>query len=118
LTDAKGNDLLAAIGADSGSLKAQAGTPVEANGAPVVALVADGTFWVGPSLADAVLVHVSVPAGSVPVQVSVGDQVQFIGTLTEVPTGFADQQGITAAEGAGLLSAEGVYIETSSVQTI
>lgn len=107
---AGGQKVLPATG-PLGTLSRYAGKPVTATGVPVQSVPADEGFWVGSSTKDRVWVQLTGQAGESAYTVKKGDRISFTGGRM-VPTtpGFATGAGVTAAEGAGQLTAQRQHI--------
>ena len=93
------------------SLSRYAGRPATADHVRVLSVPVDEGFWVGSSTKDRVWVHLT-GAGESPYAVHVGDLVSFTdGTAAANGAGYAHQVGVTEAEGADQLTAEGQHID-------
>ena len=92
-------------------LAAYAGQPADATSAPVESVVSDEGFWVGNSTEDRVFVRLVTGGAESPVQVAAGRPISFSGTVTANPPDVESAFGVTAAEGAALLTQQGHHIE-------
>ncbi len=86
------------------ALSGLVGHQVVARGAVVVAAVTHNGFWVGSGAAERVWVELVGPLRSL--TVTVGEHVSFVAPLVAQPPTYPATLGVTAAEGAALLSAE------------
>lgn len=86
------------------------GQPAVARLVRVQSVPADEGFWAGASADDRVWVQLTGAAGESPYQVQVGDVVDFTGTVTAVPDGFAESIGLDESEGASQLAQQKHYI--------
>ncbi len=80
----------------------------------VQSVPADEGFWVGTSPTDRIWVQLTGTRGESDYKVREGDTVDFTGTVTQAPDGFATDAGVTAAEGADQLTRQGHYIAVPS----
>lgn len=94
-------------------LNSYTGKEAVGRGVQVQSVPADEGFWVGSSATDRLWVQLTGKAGESPYQVKVGDLVDFTGTITPAPAGFAAKTGLTAAEGAGQLTGQKQYISVN-----
>lgn len=95
----------------AGRLAPYAGATVSAAGVLVQSVAADEGFWIGDSTTDRVWVQLALrPGGESPDDVKAGERVNFRGVVVAHPAGFARQAGVTAAEGAAQLTAQGAHI--------
>lgn len=95
----------------SGSLARYAGRPASAKGVPVQSLPADEGFWVGISTTDRVWVQTG-KAGETAYKVQPGDRISFTGgRVVANEKDFAQDAGVTPAEGARQLSLQKQHIE-------
>jgi hypothetical protein len=92
-------------------LAAYADQPAEATSAPVESVVSDEGFWVGTSAEDRIFVRLVTGGAESPVQVEAGRPISFSGTVTTNPPDVETAFGVTAAEGAALLTQQGHHIE-------
>lgn len=99
-----------AASAPDGSLAAYTGQAVQARGVTVLSVPADEGFWIGTSETDRVWVQLTA-GGESPYQVTEGDIVDLDGALVAHDAAFAEQVGVTAAEGAEQLSTQGQHVE-------
>ena len=90
-------------------LAAYSGAPAEGRSVTVESVVSDEGFWVGASPAERVFVRLVTGGVESPVQVEAGRTVSFTGTVTPNPADVATL-GVTADEGAALLTEEGQHI--------
>lgn len=94
-----------------GRLTPYVGSTVSAVGVPVLAVDADEGFWIGTSAADRVWVQLQLHrGGESPDNVKAGDRVNFRGVVVANAPAFARTAGVTAAEGASQLTAQGAHI--------
>jgi hypothetical protein len=91
-------------------MAAYTGQSAQGRGVPVQSVPADEGFWAGTSATDRVWVQLTGEAGESPYQVKQGDLVDFTGTITPAASGFADEVGLTAAEGADQLTQQKQYV--------
>jgi hypothetical protein len=89
------------------------GQRVIAAGVPVQSVVSHPGFWVGTSGGERLYVHISDPQ-HVPHPVLRGQRLRFSGRLVANAPGFTTADGVTPAEGAAQLTAEGVHVEVSA----
>ena len=80
----------------------------------VQSVPADEGFWVGTSQSDRIWVQLTGTRGESDYKVKEGDTVDFTGTVTQAPEGFAADVGVTAAEGAAQLTQQGHYVAVPS----
>jgi hypothetical protein len=76
----------------------------------VQSVPADEGFWVGTSEKDRLWVQLTGTRGESDYTVKEGDVVEFTGTVTRAAEGFAAKAGVTQAEGADQLTAQGHYV--------
>ena len=91
-------------------MAAYTGQSAQGRGVPVQSVPADEGFWAGTSATDRVWVQLTGEAGESPYQVKQGDLVDFTGTVTAAASGFADEVGLSAAEGADQLTQQKQYV--------
>ncbi len=96
----------------SGSLTGLIGHPVVARGAMVVALGTHNGFWVSSGGADRLWVELTGPLR--PLQVAVGNRVSFTAPLVAHNPAYAASMGVTAAEGADVLTAQGAHVDVDT----
>ncbi len=96
-----------------GDLSRYAGQPVTARSVQVISVPALNGFWVGTSPMDEIWVQLLQSGQVSPHAVLVGDHVSFTGVMAANPPGFAASAGVSAADGAALLTAEKAHIETN-----
>lgn len=101
---------LSAAAGSGGDLSKYTSQPARATGVLVESVPADEGFWVGSGPADRVWVQLTGTAGESPFQVKVGQRVDFTGTVSPNPAGYAQTVGVDAAEGAAQLTAERQHI--------
>ena len=94
----------------AGGLGAYSGAPAEARSVTVESVVSDEGFWVGDSPTERVFVRLVTGGIESPVGIEAGRTVSFTGTVTPNPADVGTL-GVTAEEGAGLLSKQGQHIE-------
>jgi RNA polymerase sigma factor (sigma-70 family) len=111
LRTADGTRLLPVPGA--ASLHLLMGQRVIAAGVPVQSVVSHPGFWVGTSTGERLYVHISDPERVVH-PVRRGQRLRFSGRLAANAPAITTTDGVTPAEGAGLLTAEGIHIEVSA----
>ena len=104
---AGGADLL---GASAGDLRTHAGQEAAGRAVRVQSVPADEGFRVGTSEQDRLWVQLSGTGGEFTYKVRQGDSIDFTGTVTATPEGFAARTGVTEAEGAGLLTSQGFHV--------
>ena len=103
-----GTDLLRT--ATTASLQANNGAQAAGRAVRVQSVPADEGFWVGADDQGRVWVQLTGTRGESDYKVRQGDTVDFTGTVTQAPQGFAATVGVTEAEGAGQLTEQGHYI--------
>jgi hypothetical protein len=113
ITVGDGSDLLTSA-ADSASLGAYEGETITANTVDVLSVVADEGFWTGVDESQRVFVRIDT-TGESAIQVDVGDQVSFRGTLEVLPLDFEGRFGVTADEGAEQLRSQGYYVSATEL---
>lgn len=86
------------------------GDDATARAVTVQSVPTDEGFWVGADTTNRVWVQLTGSASESGYTVKTGDTVNFTGRITPAPAGFADQVGLTAAEGADQLTAQKQYI--------
>jgi RNA polymerase sigma factor (sigma-70 family) len=98
-------------------LKTLAGQRIIADEASVQSVVSYPGFWIGSSSSRRVYVHVNDPA-NIRNAFRAGQKVSFTATFVRNAAGFAAADGVTPAEGAELLTQQGVHIDVdvSAVQ--
>jgi hypothetical protein len=101
--------LSGAAGPDA-ALTALVGRPVTGQAVTVQSVPSDEGFWIGTSETDRVWVALTVPAGESPYQVRPGQTVDLSGTVAAHDAGFAQQQGVDAAEGADQLTRQAAHL--------
>jgi len=89
------------------------GETVTATGVLVQAVVADEGFWVGENAADRVWVQLRISTSESRERVRAGDRVSFRGTVVANLPDFAQEVGVTAAEGAAQLTLQAAHISTN-----
>jgi len=114
---ADGATMLPLTGSARASLSAYSGSKATATSVAVQSVPADEGFWVGSGPDDRVWVQLTVRAGESSFEVHSGQRVSFTGTVTANGPGFADQVGVTDAEGKAQLDAQGyhLFVARSSV---
>jgi hypothetical protein len=90
------------------ALSGLVGHRVVARRAVVVSVVTHNGFWVGSGPAVRVWVELVGPLRSL--KVSVGEHVSFVAPLVAQPPTYPASLGVSAAEGAPLLRAEGAHV--------
>ena len=92
-------------------LAGTAGERVSGRSVPVSSVPANEGFWVGSGTKNRIWVQLQTDGHESKVTVEPGDIITFTGVL--VPTGadFAGREGVSASEGAALLTREGAHIE-------
>jgi hypothetical protein len=98
------------LGTDAVPLERHNGDEAVGRAARVESVPADEGFWVGADATDRLWVQLTGTGGESYYKVRAGDLINFTGTVTAVPNGFADRVGVTADEGADLLTEQGHYI--------
>jgi hypothetical protein len=88
------------------NLSRYSGKRAVARQALVLSVPADEGFWVGTGGSDRVWVQLTGRPPESPYVVSAGDRVSFTARVTPNRKGFAQQVGVTRAEGAGTLTAQ------------
>jgi RNA polymerase sigma factor (sigma-70 family) len=91
------------------SLRPEVGRAAVARDAPVQSVPADEGFWVGAASGQRVWVQLKT-AGESPVRIRPGQRVSFTGVVVRAPDGMPREVGLTGAEGAAELTAEGAYV--------
>ena len=76
----------------------------------VQSVVADEGFWIGTSTRDRVWVQLVGPPPESPYQVRKGDTVSFRAPVRKNSAGFAHRVGVSASEGAAMLTAQKQHI--------
>jgi hypothetical protein len=104
---AGGADLL---GASADDLRSHADQEAVGRAVRVQSVPADEGFWVGPSEQDRLWVQLSGTGGESSYKVRQGDSIDFTGTVTATPEGFAAKSGVTEAEGAGQLTSQDFHV--------
>jgi hypothetical protein len=99
--------LPAGVGGDLSSFSGQLATGTSV---PVQSVVADEGFWIGSSDQDRIYVQLTGPPPESPYQVRAGDSVTFQAKVTPNPADFAASLGVTVAEGAQQLTAQGQHL--------
>ena len=89
------------------------GQRVIAQDVPVQSAVSHPGFWVGTSSGERLYVHIADPE-HVSHAVRPDQRLRFTGRLVANAPAFAKLDGVTPAEGAALLTAEGVHIVVSA----
>ena len=113
LTDSGQSMLDLASGADpAAALAAVTGQGARATGVQVLTVPADEGFWVGTSDTARTWVQLT-GSGESSYQVTAGDTVDFTGTVTANPAGYAQTVGLTDADGAAQLTTQGQHIEVA-----
>ena len=109
------DDVLALAGTNQ--LAGVSGRPVQGRAVTVESVVADEGFWVGNSATQRVFVFMTPQArtasGESPFQVSANQQVNLTGAMRAGPDPAA--LGVDEAEGAAQLTAQGQYVEATSL---
>ena len=105
----QGAPVLSAAGVQD--LAGHTGQQAVGNDVKVQSVPADEGFWVGTSTTDRIWVQLTGKSGESPYRVKTGDTVDFTGVLTAEPAGFAARTGLTAAEGAALLTTQAQYVD-------
>jgi hypothetical protein len=77
----------------------------------VLSVPADEGFWVGSSEQQRVWVQLTGEEGESPYQVTEGDVVDLEGTVVAHDASFAEQVGLSDADGAAQLTDLGSHIE-------
>ena len=67
-------------------------------------------FWVGSSSTQRIWVQLTGAKGESTYTVKPGDKIDFTGVVTPAAAGFADEVGVTAAEGGAQLTSQGQYV--------
>ena len=101
-----GNDLYAFL---SGNLLRVANAQVIGKSVPVIEVVGDGSFWVGRSKAQRLLVVLNTK-GTSPPKVSPGQRAHFVGQIVDSAGG---DHGVTDDEGLQLLRRQGHHAAVS-----
>ena len=96
------------------NLSAQNGRPAVGRAVRVQSVPADEGFWVGPSEENRLWVQLTGTGGESGYKVKQGDAIDFTGVVTPAAQGFADSVGVSAAEGAGLLTSQATYLSVPS----
>ncbi len=109
---AGGANLLGAGGA--ANLSAHNGEQATGTAVQVQSVPADEGFWAGTSASDRVWVQLTNTNGESSYKVKEGDLVNFTGTVTRAASGFAAKAGVTAAEGADMLTQQGHYVSVAA----
>ncbi len=107
---ANGQTMLPLAGSSTDNLSSYAGQTASTTSVRVQSVPADEGFWVGSGAGDRVWIQLTGAAGESPFTVKAGDSVAFTGTVTKNPDGFANQVGVTTAEGASMLDSQGYHI--------
>ncbi|MCW2530210.1 MAG: hypothetical protein JWM76_5070 [Pseudonocardiales bacterium] len=90
-----------------------AGQPVAATGVLVLSAPVDNGFWIGTSATDQVWVQLLLPGLVSPHPVRAGDHVSFAATMVANSPTFVGDAGVTAEQGAALLTAQQAHIEVA-----
>lgn len=101
---------LAGAAGPNGELTALVGRQVTGQAVAVQSVPSDEGFWIGTSETDRVWVALTVPAGESPYQILPGQTLDLTGTVAAHDAGYAQQQGIDAAEGADQLTREAAHL--------
>lgn len=113
---AGGQDLLSVEGGRIGALEGERASGT----AQVESVVADEGFWVGTDAANRVFVFLTPEArrsaGESGFQVEAGQTVSLQGTVKTSSPDFAQNAGVTGAEGAQQLVEQGGYVEATEVR--
>jgi hypothetical protein len=110
-----GSTNLLSLAASGDDLSQYEGESVTDEGVVVESVVGDEAIWVGNSPTERLFVFLDLQDESGP-DINAGDRVDLSGTLEGVPSGFADELGVTADEGADQLEEQGSYIKVRQVQ--
>ncbi|HST80783.1 MAG TPA: hypothetical protein VLL08_03455 [Kineosporiaceae bacterium] len=94
----------------NGDLTLLTGKQATARGVRVLTVPADEGFWIGTGRSNRVWVQLTGPPPESPYQVRPGDRVSFSARITPNGRNFARRVGVTRAEGAGTLAAQGQHI--------
>jgi hypothetical protein len=97
----------------AGNLTQYDGQNAVAKGVRVQSVPADEGFWVGTNNTDRVWVQLVGKAGESPYQVKQGDAVNFEGKVASHGGGFADQVGVSEADGAQQLTTQKAHVEVA-----
>lgn len=100
------------VSISGGVLRRPAGPPVVARGALVQSVVTHNGFWVGSAPAARVFVELVGPRRSL--LVTAGEHVSFTAPLVAHRPGYAATVGVSVAEGAAQLNAEGAHLAVST----
>lgn len=98
--------------APDGTLTAYVDQTATAAGVQVQSVPADEGFWVGTSETDRVWVQI-IGDGESPYQVTVGDLVDFTGTVVAHDATFADTVELPEADGATQLTTQAAHVEVA-----
>ncbi len=109
---AAGANLLGA--GNAANLTAHNGEQATGTAVQVQSVPADEGFWAGTSASDRVWVQLTNTNGESSYKVKEGDLVDFTGTVTRATPGFAAKAGVTAAEGAEMLTQQGHYVSVAA----
>lgn len=104
---AEGTNLL---GASADEFGTHAGQEAVGRAVRVESVPADEGFWVGTNDQDRLWVQLSGTGGESAYKVRQGDSIDFTGTVTAAPAGFAAKTGVTGPEGADQLTSQGHYV--------
>lgn len=92
------------------------GSAVRATDVRVLAVPADEGFWVGAATGGRLWVQLPTATGKgaeSKAQIRPGQRLSFVGTMVRNGVGFTTRAGVTAAEGAAQLSAQGAHVALS-----
>ena len=92
------------------NLAAMSGERVRALSVPVLSVPADEGFWIGDAQRGQIWVELTRTGAESPVKVRPHDEVSFTATVATHSEGFARREGVSAHEGAALLSTQGAHL--------
>jgi len=91
-------------------LASMEGDKVSGRRVPVSSVPANEGFWVGDRTRGRIWVQLQTDGQESKATIKPGDTISFTGVLARTDADFAEREGVSAAEGASLLTREGAHI--------